>query len=66
MLFVVLQVIFLNDNTFGLTFPVLLIYPSPARAAGVVVSCEIAILATRVRFPGGAHFIISLNYEAEY
>ncbi len=46
--------------------PVLLIYPSPARAAGVVVSCEIAILATRVRFPGGAHFIIPLNYEAEY
>ncbi len=46
--------------------PVLLIYPSSARAAGVVVSCEIAILATRVRFPGGAYFIIPLKYEAEY
>ena len=27
-------------------------------AASVVVSCKIPILATRVRFPGGAHFIV--------
>ena len=27
-----------------------------SRAAGVVVSCKIPILATRVRFPGGAGY----------
>ena len=27
------------------------------RAAGVVVSCKIPILATRVRFPGGAQVL---------
>ena len=34
-------------------------------AAGVVVSCKIPILATRVRFPGGANdffFILNLKY----
>ncbi|XP_071671471.1 methyltransferase-like 26 isoform X1 [Patagioenas fasciata] len=31
-----------------------------SRAAGVVVSCKIPILATRVRFPGGARFFTSL------
>ena len=31
--------------------------------AGVVVSCKIPILATRVRFPGGASFEIFKNKE---
>ena len=32
------------------------------RAAGVVVSCKIPILATRVRFPGGALVIFLYNW----
>ena len=35
-------------------------------AAGVVVSCKIPILATRVRFPGGANFLLDVfarNFE---
>ena len=30
-------------------------------AAGVVVSCKIPILATRVRFPGGAFFSLFID-----
>ena len=30
------------------------------RAVSVVVSCKIPILATRVRFPGDAHFFMSI------
>ena len=30
------------------------------RAAGVMVSCKIPILATRVRFPGGANFFTEI------
>ena len=33
--------------------------PLSNSAAGVVVSCKIPILATRVRFPGGAGFSFS-------
>lgn len=31
--------------------------------AGVVVSCKIPILATRVRFPGGANFFSPLVFQ---
>ena len=34
------------------------------RAAGVVVSCKIPILATRVRFPGGARLFFSFHIVA--
>ena len=33
------------------------------RAAGVVVSCKIPILATRVRFPGGARLFFLFSYR---
>ncbi len=33
-------------------------FPSHVSTAGVVVSCKIPILATRVRFPGGALFLL--------
>lgn len=33
-------------------------HPFSCSTAGVVVSCKIPILATRVRFPGSAHFCI--------
>ena len=34
-------------------------------AAGVVVSCKIPILATRVRFPGGAHSFHAKGQDTE-
>ena len=50
----------LIDNDFSHEMKIVRFSAAWKSAAGVVVSCKIPILATRVRFPGDAHLFFPL------